>query len=284
MRWSPGRRERPKGMPQSKASDTSGMAVAPVAIMLTAIADMLQGLAQVAVGARSPIPGSAAHLARLRSGGCLRLSTLGSGEHSSFTQGVGELFGCAGQGRVDAFFPSGGQIDGRANINLVGLGDLDGDPCAQTRFPGSFGSAYLYFVVPRVILFHLEHSPRACVDKVDFVSRPGRPYALVTGRCVFTFDRTHAGFTFASTHAGVSTADGRAPTAFADHEPADVPTHCPARKIWRCCEPSLPSWSAKPIQPSPPGFGAAAAWPAAPSDAAAVLWDAPKGPRWRPHR
>ena len=37
-----------------------------------------------------------------------------------FTNGGAEIFDMAGRGRIDAFFLSGGQIDGQANINLVG--------------------------------------------------------------------------------------------------------------------------------------------------------------------
>ncbi len=198
-------------------------------IMITAIAALLEGLGHVAVGARSPIPGSAAHLARARSDGRLRVSILGSRTHSSFTDGARELFDCAGQGRIDAFFLSGGQIDGQANINLVGVGDVADYPRAQARFPGSFGSAYLYYVVPRVILFVLEHTPRTLVPKVDFISapgtsppevyRPGGPHALVTSLCVFRFDRTRARFTLASTHPGVSRETVRAATGFDYDEP-----------------------------------------------------------------
>ncbi|KAB2920008.1 MAG: CoA synthetase [Hyphomicrobiaceae bacterium] len=216
---------------KSKAAETDG--ISPIEYMITAISGMLDGLAHVAVGARSPIPGSAAHLAKARSGRRLRVSILGSRKHSSFTDGARELFDCAGQGRIDAFFLSGGQIDGKANINLVGIGDIAAYPRAEVRFPGSFGSAYLYYVVPRVILFHQEHSPRVLVDKVDFISapgtsppdvfRPGGPYALVTPLCVFRFDRTRARFTLASTHPGVSVADVRAATGFDYDEPDSVP-------------------------------------------------------------
>ena len=201
--------------------------------MIGAIAPMLEGLGHVAVGARSPIPGSAAHLARARSHGRLRVSILGSRTQSSFTDGARELFDCAGQGRIDAFFLSGGQIDGQANINLVGVGDLAAYPRADARFPGSFGSAYLYFVVPRVILFHLEHSPRVLVDKVDFISapgtsppdvfRPGGPFALVTSLCVFHFDRARGRFRLTSTHGNVSRETIRAATGFDYDEQAVVP-------------------------------------------------------------
>jgi hypothetical protein len=40
------------------------------------------------------------------------------------------------------------------NINLVTIGDYEHP---KVRFPGSFGSAYLYYVVPKVILFRVEH-------------------------------------------------------------------------------------------------------------------------------
>jgi glutaconate CoA-transferase subunit B len=126
-----------------------------------------------------------------------------------FTDGGRELFDCAGQGRVDVFFLSGGEIDGEGNINLVSIGDYD-DP--KVRFPGSFGSGYLYYVVPKVILFRVEHSRRTLVPKVSFVSapggsagnvhRPGGPVALVTNRCLFSFDRTRRRFRLESVHPG----------------------------------------------------------------------------------
>ena len=124
----------------------------------------------VAVGAASPIPATAALLARERGHGRPYVSLLGSREHTFFTDGARELFDCAGQGRIDVFFLSGGQIDGEGNINLVSVGDYDHP---KARFPGSFGSAYLYYVVPKVILFRVEHSRRTLVPKVDFVSAPG---------------------------------------------------------------------------------------------------------------
>src|SRR4029079_11330510 len=128
-RWAGGRRYKldikrgglAGGGSMSAEKSNSGE-VTPVEYMITAIADMLDGLGHVAVGARSPIPGSAAHLAAARSGGRLRVSILGSRRHSSFTDGARELFDCAGQGRIDAFFLSGGQIDRHCNIHLLRVG------------------------------------------------------------------------------------------------------------------------------------------------------------------
>ena len=118
----------------------------------------------------------------------MRVTVLGSTLNNFFTSGGVELFDLAAQGRIDAFFLGGGQIDGQANINLVGTGDY---PQTTIRWPGCFGSAYLYFLVPRVILFREEHTRRVMVPKVDFVSAPGvsdgnvhrtgGPCALLTG-------------------------------------------------------------------------------------------------------
>jgi glutaconate CoA-transferase subunit B len=190
-----------------------------------------ENLRHVAVGAQSPIPAAAALLARERGGGTPYVSLLGSRAHTFFTDGARELFDCAGQGRVDVFFLSGGQIDGQGNINLVAVGDY---AHPKARFPGSFGSAYLYYVVPKVILFRTEHSRRSLVPKVDFVSAPGGspdnvfrtggPIALVTNRCVFDFDHARARFRLASVHPGHGVGEVIENTGFDFDRPADVPT------------------------------------------------------------
>ena len=206
----------------------------PDELLICAIARLLEGLGHVAVGASSPIPGAAALLARARSGGRLRVSLLGSEDHNFFTDGGRELFDCAAQGRIDAFFLGGGQIDGEANINLVGIGEY---PRTTVRWPGSFGAAYLYFLVPRVILFREEHSPRVLVPKVDFISapgasadniyRPGGPHALVTSLCVFAFDRDRRRFRLASVHPGCTVEEVRANTGFAFDAADSVPATAP---------------------------------------------------------
>ncbi len=202
-------------------------------ILIATIADLLDGVRHVAVGASSPIPAAGAMLARARSEASgkppVRVSVLGSQAHNFFTNGAFELFDCAAQGRIDAFFLGGGQIDGFGNINLVGTGDY---PKTEVRWPGSFGSAYLYHLVPRVILFREEHSPRVLVPKVDFISaaavtpevrRRGGPYALLTNMAVFNFDRERGRFRLRSVHAPYSAADIRKQTGFDYDEPASVP-------------------------------------------------------------
>jgi len=195
----------------------------------------------IAVGAQSPIPAAAALLAKRRAGGAPYVSILESRTHNFFTEGGRELFDCAGQGRLDVFFLSGGQIDGEANINLVSVGEYRKP---NVRFSGSFGSAYLYFVVPRVILFRLEHSRRTLVERVDFISapgtspdnvyRPGGPIALVTSLCAFAFDRAKKRFRLESVHPGHSVEEVVENTGFGFDCPAGVPqTAAPSAETLR---------------------------------------------------
>lgn len=199
-------------------------------LLASVIADLIGDVRHVAVGNASPIPATASLLARERGGGRPYVSLLQSRKHNFFTDGGVELFDCAGQGRIDVFFLSGGQIGGDGSINLVSIGDYD-HPTA--RFPGSFGSGYLYYVVPKVILFRTEHSRRTLVPKVDFVSAPGTspdnvyrtggPIALVTNRCLFAFDKAHSRFRLTSVHPGHTVAEIIEHTGFEFDMPENVP-------------------------------------------------------------
>ena len=197
-------------------------------LLADVIARLIGDVRHVAVGNASPIPATAALLARERGDGRPYVSLLQSRKHNFFTDGARELFDCAGQGRIDVFFLSGGQIDGQGNVNLVSTGDY---AHPKVRFPGSFGSAYLYYVVPKVILFRTEHSRRTLVPKVDFISAPGSneanvyrsggPIALVTNRCLFTF--ADGRFTLASVHPGHTVEEVIENTGFEFVRPVQVP-------------------------------------------------------------
>jgi len=212
-------------------------------LLIAVICRLLEGCRHIAVGVSSPIPGSAALLRRAlddRLGGTgPKVSVIGAESPEFRTDGGVDMFDCAGQGRIDAFFLSGGQIDGEGNINLVGVGEY---PRQTARWGGSFGSAYLYFVVPRVILFREEHSPRVLVPKVDFVSapgtsapgihRPGGPVALVTPLCLFMFDKAKRRFVLASVHPGVRLEEVRDRTGFEFDMPGKVPETIPPQNEW----------------------------------------------------
>lgn len=202
----------------------------PTELLITVVARLLRGCRHVATGASSPIPGAGALLAREQSGGAMRVTVLGSLRNEHFTSGGVELFDLAAQGRIDAFFLGGGQIDGQANVNLVGTGDY---PATDVRWPGSFGSSYLYFLIPRVILFREEHTRRVMVPKVDFISapgssapgvyRPGGPHTLLTGLGLFSFDRQRRRFRLESVHPGHSVEEIHDNTGFSFDSPENVP-------------------------------------------------------------
>ncbi len=201
----------------------------PRELLIATIAGLLDGVRHVAVGASSPIPAAACRLVQAL-GHSVRLSLLHLPTGNPFTEGTRELFDLAGQGRIDLFFLGGGQIDGQANLNMIGTGDWPG---TGVRFPGSFGSAFMYFMTPRTILFREEHSRRVLVPRVDFVSAPGvsppgvfrrgTAQALVTGRCVFAFDAAAARFRLSSLHPGETPATVREATGFDYDAPAAPP-------------------------------------------------------------
>jgi glutaconate CoA-transferase subunit B len=193
-------------------------------LLACVVARLIGDAAHVAVGAASPIPAAGALLLKQKRPE-LRLSFLHQRKGNPFTDGSRELFDLAGQGRIDVFFLGGAQIDGEANINLVQVG--------KNRFPGSFGSAFMYFAVKRVILFREEHSPRVLVKKVDFVSAPGwsppeverrgGPVALLTGKALFSWQRDRRRFRLESVH---DDEDVRSHTGF-DYDSPEFPAQTP---------------------------------------------------------
>lgn len=196
----------------------------PEELLACVIARLIGDARHVAVGAASPIPATGAFLLKQRNPS-LRISLLAKRTGNPFTEGSRELFDLAGQGRIDVFFLGGAQIDGEANINLVEAGGK--------RFPGSFGSAYMYFSAGKTILFREEHSPRVLVKKVDFVSAPGwsppevqrrgGPAALLTGKALFRWQKEKRKFLLESVHAGGGADEVRASTGFDYDAPGQVP-------------------------------------------------------------
>lgn len=175
------------------------------------------GARHAAVGASSPIPAFGCFL-RKSLDPAFRVSLQQRREANPFTEGSRELFDLAGQGRIDTFFLGGAQIDGEGAINLV--------RAEGRRFPGSFGSAYMYSVVPNTILFREEHSPRVLVPKVEFVSARGNPAALLTGKALFDWQPERRRFRLASVHPGSSADDIRRLTGF-DYDASDAVQQTP---------------------------------------------------------
>ena len=169
------------------------------------IARLVGDARHAAIGAASPIPASGCFLLRTRRPD-LRVSLHQKRRANPFSEGSRELFDLAGQGRIDVFFLGGAQIDGEAAINLV--------RAEGRRFPGSFGSAFMYPLVPRTILFREEHSPRTLVPQVEFASARGDPAALLTGKALFSWQKDKRRFRLESFHPVSSPGEIRAATGF----------------------------------------------------------------------
>ncbi|GAP34096.1 CoA-transferase [Piscinibacter sakaiensis] len=229
-----------------------------VFLLPAAIARALAGCEHVAIGSDGALHAAGALLAQALHGKP-RVTILGSRQQLFFSDGGRELFEAAAQGRIDGFLLGGGQIDGQGNLNFMGRGDY---PALSVRWPGNFGSPYLYSVVRRVVLVREEHSPRVMVPRVDYISaagtggprtrRTGGPAALVTGRCVFRFDAERQGFALQSVHGGNALHDIRRETGFDFHCDGDVapqtpPATQPERELLR-------TRVADALAPTYPGF------------------------------
>ena len=174
-------------------------------LLACVIARLLEGARHAAIGASSPIPATGAFLYQQRNRS-FRVSLQQRRAANPFTEGSRELFDLAGQGRIDTFFLGGAQIDGSAAINLV--------RAEGRRFPGSFGSAFMYPMVPGTILFREEHSRRTLVPRVEFVSARGTPRALLTGKALFSWQKGSKKFLLQSFHPGEDANSIAAATGF----------------------------------------------------------------------
>ena len=179
----------------------------------------------VGVGVNSPIPAAGVLLAQATHAPRARLRMPGNDAGERFL-GSKEFFDMAQRGRIGLFFLSGIQVDRRGRINLHVLGDY---AHPRRRFAGAFGSAVLYPLVARVILFRTEHSPRSLVETVDFVTASGAPHLLVTPRAVLSFDPDRGELELRSWSPGETPDSVRAATGWdlrvrPDAHPTPLPT------------------------------------------------------------
>jgi len=183
---------------------------------------------RTAVGTLSPVPLLGVLHARASHAPRGKFLLLGAPE-TPITEGSKELFDLAQRGGLDLFFLSGAQIDRRGNINLTVIGDYR---APKVRLPGGAGSAMLYYMTRRVVLFTMAHSRRVFVERCDFVTsaghtpgdpwRRGGPTRLVSPLCTMDFDTAAGEWKLASLHPGVSFDEVQAETGFA-LAPREVP-------------------------------------------------------------
>lgn len=195
-------------------------AYTPQELMAVLIARQVRDGETVAVGAVSPIPAAGCVLAEQTHAPDISLIILDCEEYYPFSGGSSALHFLAQRGELDLFFLSGIQIDQHANVNLHVIGDYR---APSRRLAGAYGSAMLYYMASRVILFRTEHSRRSLVEQVDFVTspgtspdsvhRPGGPSLLITPKAVLEWHPD--GWMCLSIHPGSDVQDIRDNTGFA---------------------------------------------------------------------
>ncbi|MBI5967609.1 MAG: CoA synthetase [Deltaproteobacteria bacterium] len=168
----------------------------PEELMAVVISREIRDFETIGVGAASPIPAAGCILAEQMQAPHATIIILGSKEYYPFPSGTSALHFLAQRGEMDLFFLSGIQIDRQGNINLHVIGDYQ---APQVRLPGAYGSAMLYYMAHRVILFRTEHTRRTFVEKVDFVTaagvtpksvyREGGPTLVVTPKALMAWDQ-----------------------------------------------------------------------------------------------
>ena len=145
-------------------------------------------------------------------------------------------------GRVDVGFLGAAQIDRRANINTTVIGPDYGNP--KVRLPGAGGAPEIAASCREVIVI-VKHSPRAFVDRVDFITSvgfgdgPGHrerlgltgrgPVLVITDLGTLEPDRETCELTLTAVHPGVDVDQVRAATGWplavaADLRVTDPPT------------------------------------------------------------
>ncbi len=189
--------------------------------MATLIAREISNGETVAVGTFSPVPASGALLAKASHAPDSEVFIMGSRDWWPFSEGSLEFFSLAQRGRFDFFFLSGAQIDSRGNINLHAIGDYSRP---KVRLPGGAGSAMLYCMVKKVILFKADHTVKSFVQTVDFISsaassppahyRPGGLHQVITPLAVLVRSAATGSLELRSVHPGASAEDVRANTGF----------------------------------------------------------------------
>lgn len=202
--------------------------------MAAAIAREVRDQETVAVGTLSPIPAAGVLLASRRHAPRATVMIINHDDHWPFHNGSKEFYDFAQRGKIDLFFHSGGQIDQFGNLNVITIGQHDHP---AIRLPGGAGAPMLYYFARRVILFRTEHTPRAFVERVDYVTspgsspprvaRPGGPWKVVTPLAVLTFNRESKRLELESVHPGISLAQVQGATGFPLLGPRVVPTTPP---------------------------------------------------------
>jgi glutaconate CoA-transferase subunit B len=142
-------------------------------------------------------------------------------------------------GRIEVGFLGAAQIDRYGNINTTVIGEY-GSP--TVRLPGAGGAPEIAMSCSRVIVT-LRHSPRALVEKLDFITSVGHgdggdyrkklglpgsgPQTIITDLAILRCDPDTSEFLLASVHPGVEIPDVLAATGWPLRVANDVEVTAP---------------------------------------------------------
>lgn len=211
----------------------SATAYTPEELMAIVLSREVRDGETTAVGTLSPIPTAGVLLARERHATHGTVFFYKSDYQREvwwpFRHGSKEFYDFAQQGRLDLFFVSAAQIDQFGNMNL----NVIGSPTQPTvRLPGGAGTPMLWAMVRRIIVFKTEHSLRAFVPRVDFITCPGLPPTgtkragglskIVTPMAVLRWNREQQRMELESVTPGYTATEVQAQTGFQLVLPAHV--------------------------------------------------------------
>jgi len=107
-----------------------------------------------------------------------------------------DFYDLCARGGLDLVYLGCAQIDAEGRTNVSAIGSWENP---RVRLPGGGGAAVMLPTAKRVVTWRTDHTPRALVEKLDFVTAAGNMTALVTPLAVFTRE-PHAGSRFRLEH------------------------------------------------------------------------------------
>lgn len=116
-----------------------------------------------------------------------------------------DFYDLCARGGLDLVFLGCAQIDAEGRTNVSAIGSWENP---KVRLPGGGGAAVMLPTAKRVVTWRSDHTARALVDKLDFVTAAGNMTALVTPLAVFEREpRAGARFRLACFNPEVTVAD-----------------------------------------------------------------------------
>lgn len=93
-----------------------------------------------------------------------------------------DFYDLCARGGLDLVYLGCAQIDAEGRTNVSAIGSWENP---KVRLPGGGGAAVMLPTAKRVVTWRTDHTPRALVDKLDFVTASGNMTALITPLAVF---------------------------------------------------------------------------------------------------